>query len=196
MQCAILFVGGIFMRKNFGVKTYIYPQPVLIVGTYDEQGLPNAMNAAWGGICDRDKVFITMSEHRTTQNIAKTKAFTVGIGDAQYVTACDYVGIVSAKTTPEKMEKSGFTTVESAFVQAPIIEQLPISLECTLEKVIDEEIYIGRIVNVSIDEQYLDAHGMPDLTKLRPITYDPANHNYVALGEIVGKAFSDGNKLK
>lgn len=184
------------MRKNFGTKTYIYPQPVLIVGTYDENEKPNAMNAAWGGICDSDKVMICLGEHRTTDNIAKTKAFTVGIGDAQYVTACDYVGLVSAKTTPDKMEKSGFTTVKSAFVQAPIIEQLPISLECALEKVVDGELYIGRIVNVSIDERYLDEKGMPDLNKLRPITYDPANHTYIALGEVVGKAFSDGNKLK
>ena len=184
------------MRQNFGVQTYIYPQPVLIVGTYDSEGKPNAMNAAWGGICGRDKVMICMSDHRTTENIAETKAFTVGIGDAKCVTACDYVGIVSGKNTPDKMEKSGFTTTEAEFVHAPVMEQLPISLECTLERVIDGEMYIGRIVNVSIDEQYLDEKGMPDLSKFSPITYDPAHHTYIALGEVVGKAFSDGKKLR
>lgn len=182
------------MRKNFGAKTYIYPQPVLIIGTYDENGKANAMNAAWGGICGADKVMVDLGSHQTTDNLAKTKAFTIAIADEANVIACDYVGIASGRKEPDKMKKAGFTTVKSEFVNAPVINELPITLECELENVIDS-IYIGKIVNVSVDEKYLGEDGEPDLSKFTPITYDPVHHNYIALGKTVGKAFADGKKL-
>ena len=184
------------MRKNFGVKTYIYPQPVLIIGTYDENGKPDAMNAAWGGICDYDKVAVDLGSHQTTDNIAITKAFTVAVADAAHVVECDYVGVVSGRNEPDKMEKAGFTTVKSEFVNAPVINELPITLECELLKIVDGGMYIGKIVNVSADEKYLGEDSEPDLSKFTPITFDPVHHKYIALGEAVGQAFSDGKKIK
>ena len=184
------------MRKNFGVKTYIYPQPVLIIGTYDESGNPDAMNAAWGGICDYDKVAVDLGSHKTTDNIAVTKAFTVAVADAAHVVGCDYVGVVSGRNEPDKMKKAGFTTIKSEFVNAPVINELPITLECELLKIVDGGMYIGKIVNVSADEKYLGEDGEPDLSKFTPITFDPVHHKYIALGEEVGQAFSDGKKIK
>lgn len=183
------------MRKNFGAKTYVYPQPVLIIGTYDEKGKADAMNAAWGGICGADKIMVDLGSHQTTDNIAVTKAFTVAVADVENTTACDYVGVVSGRNEPNKMEKAGFTTVKSEFVNAPVINELPITLECELEKKIDG-MYIGKIVNVSADEKYLGEDGLPDLAKFTPITFDPVHHKYIALGDVVGNAFKDGNELK
>lgn len=183
------------MRKNFGAKTFLYPQPVMMIGTYDENGKPDLMNAAWGGICGADKVIVDLGSHKTTENIAVTKAFTVAVADSEHVVACDYVGIVSGKNTPDKMEKAGFTTVKSEFVNAPVVNELPITLECTLEKIVDGSMYIGKIVNVSADEKVLGADGLPDLSKFTPITFDPVHHTYIALGETIGKAFSDGKQM-
>lgn len=184
------------MRKNFGTKTYLYPQPVMIIATYDEDGKANAMNAAWGGIVGSDEIVFDLGSHKTTDNILKTKAFTVAVGDVEHMVECDYVGIVSANKEPNKMEKAGFTTTKSEFVNAPVINELPLSLECELIKVVDESKFIGRIVNVSADERILDSDGKIDLTKFAPITYDPANFGYYRLGEKVGQAFSDGKKIK
>lgn len=184
------------MRKNYGVKTYLYPQPVLIVGTYNAAGQPNAMNAAWGGICDDDKIIIAMCNHQTTDNIAETKAFTVSMADRDHVVPADYVGIVSAKKDPEKMKKSGFTTVKSEFVNAPIICELPLTIECELFDIVKEDLYIGKIINVSADESIIGSDGKPDLSKFKPITFDTVHNQYIALGDVVGKAFSDGLKLK
>lgn len=183
------------MFKNLGVKTYIYPQPVLIIATYDEFNNPNAMNAAWGGIYDYDKVTISLSEHKTTDNFKKTKAFTIAIADAKHVKACDYVGIVSGNDEPNKIQKAGFTTSKSSFVNAPIINELPLTLECEVVSFEDGTL-IGKIINVVAKEEILGEDGLPDLNKFSPITYDPAHHNYVALGKVVGKAFSDGKELK
>ena len=184
------------MRKNFGVKTYLYPQPVMIIATYDEDGNPNAMNAAWGGIADSNEIIVDLGSHKTTDNILKTKAFTVSVADEKHTAACDYVGIVSGNKEPDKMKKAGFTTVKSEFVNAPIINELPLTLECVLKKVIDGSKYIGEIKNVSIDESILGDDGEVDLTKFAPITYDPVHHGYYKLGEKVGNAFKDGEKLK
>ncbi len=183
------------MRKNFGAKTYLYPQPVMIIATYDENGSANAMNAAWGGICGSDEVIVELGSHKTTDNLAVTKAFTVAIADAKHVVECDYVGIVSGRKEPGKMKKAGFTTVKSEFVNAPVINELPLSLECELISCENGK-YIGRIVNVSCDEKFVGEDGLPDLSKFTPITFDPVHHKYIALGEEVGQAFADGNKIK
>lgn len=171
--------------------------PVLIIGTYDENGVPNAMNAAWGMACDMNKVAITLtSTHKTVKNILKTGDFTVAMADCDSIIPCDYFGIASGNTTADKVEKSGLTTTKSTFVNAPIINELPLTLECELESYDTEsEILIGVIKNVSVDERIL-TDGNIDMSKFKPITYDPANHTYIALGEIVGHAFSDGKKLK
>lgn len=184
------------MRKDFGAKTYLYPMPVLIIATYGPDGTPDAMNAAWGGICDENKIAVCLSaEHKTTKNILARKAFTVSVADAAHVDACDYVGIVSGNKVQDKFEKAGFHAVKSKFVDAPVIEELPMALECRLEGV-QGELIIGEIVNVSADESVLGEDGKIDAAKVRPITFDPVHHKYIALGEAVGNAFKDGAKLK
>lgn len=185
------------MRKDFGTKPWMYPLPVLIIGTYDEEGNANAMNAAWGGIYDSSHVVLCLSEgHKTTKNITKRGAFMVSFADAAHVTAADYVGLASANDTPDKMKKAGFITEKSKYVDAPIICELPMTLECTLTKVNEDGNIIGKIVNVSVDASVLDGDGMVDAGKLAPIIFDPVHSAYHVLGEKVGNAFSDGKALK
>lgn len=183
------------MRKDFGVKPYLYPQLVMIIGTYDKDGNPNAMNAAWGGMADYDKVMVCMSSHKTTKNIEVTNEFTISIGDANHVVECDYVGIVSGDKELNKMEKSGFTTSKAKYVNAPIINELGLCLECKLLKIVEEDLYIAQIINVNADESILDADGNISLEKFVPIIYSPADHGYYKVSGKVGKAFSDGKKL-
>lgn len=186
------------MRKNFGVKTWLYPMPVFIVAAYDNDGNPNAMNAAWGGIYTDNMIGICLSEdHKTTQNILATRAFTVSMATAEQVIACDYVGIVSGNKEPDKFAKAGFHATKSEFVNAPIIDELPMTVECELVSYDTETCFmVGKIVNVSADEKILNENGKIDLSKLRPITYDPCDHNYIELGAKAGNAFSDGKTLK
>ena len=183
------------MRKNFGVKPWVYPQPVLMIGTYDENGKPNLMNAAWGGQYDANQVMLCLSSHKTTDNIKVSGAFTVSFATASTVVPCDYVGIVSANKEPNKMEKAGFTTVKSEFVNAPVINELPLTLECRFLKCNEDGNVIGQIVNVSADESIL-TDGNVDYKKLDAIIFDPAAAAYIRLGEKVGNAFKDGAKLK
>lgn len=186
------------MRKNLGTKTWLYPMPVFIVAAYDNDGIPNAMNAAWGGIYSDDMIGICLDDaHKTTKNILQTKVFTVSIATVNHVTACDYVGIVSGNNEPDKFKKAGFTAIKSEFVNAPIIEQLPMCLECELVSYDEESCYmIGKIINISADESVVTENNKIDIKKLQPITYDPCNKHYIALGDKVGNAFSDGKKIK
>lgn len=185
------------MRKNFGAKPWFYPLPVLIIGTYDENGKPDAMNAAWGGLYGADMVELCLSEgHKTTKNIKARGAFTVSFADEAHMAACDYVGMVSANDTPDKMEKAGFTTEKSEFVDAPVIKELPMTLECKLVRVTEEGNIIGKIVNINADESILDSNGQIDVAKLRPISFEPVGNGYYVLGEKVGNAFKDGSALK
>lgn len=172
--------------------------PVFILAAYDENGVPCAMNAAWGGMHESDEIAMCISAgHKTTKNILATGAFTVSMADADHVVECDYVGIESGNKVPDKFEKAGFHAVKSEFVNAPLIEELPMAVECELKSYDPETAcLIGKIVNVCADEKVLDENGKIDPAKLRPITYDPMNHKYIVLGEIVGNAFSDGNKIK
>ena len=186
------------MRKNFGVKTYVYPQPVFIIASYDENGVPNAMNAAWGGIGGEDRITMCIDRsHKTTDNVLATGAFTVSMADADHVAACDYVGIVSGKKAPDKFARAGFTASKSAFVNAPIINELPLCIECRLVSYDDEtETMIGQIINVSADERILGEDGRIDPKKLRPIIFDTVHNKYHELGDIVGNAFHDGLALR
>lgn len=186
------------MRKNLGVKTAVYPMPVFIVGTYDENGTANAMNAAWGGISEEAEISICISdEHKTAKNVMISGAFTVSIADADNMIAADYVGIVSGNDVPDKMDKTGWHVVKSEFVNAPIFEELPMVLECSLISYDEKTCRLtGKIVNLSVDEKIIGEDGKIDLTKFKPITYDPLHHTYIALGEVVGHAFSDGKNLK
>ena len=186
------------MRKSFGAKALSYPQPVLMIATYNEDGTPNVMNAAWGGISDDTEISICMgNDHKTTENIVKKGAFTVSMGDAAHMTACDYVGIVSGKDVPDKFEKAGFTAEKSELVNAPIIRELAICLECRVKSYDAKTCrLVGEIVNVSADESVLDENGNVDVAKAAPITFDPFNHAYLKLGEKIGNAFQDGAVLK
>ena len=170
--------------------------PVLIVGTYDEKGTPNAMNAAWGGIYDTNQVMVCLADdHKTTSNIKAVGAFTLSFATAKTVIPCDYVGIVSANYLPDKLTRAGFHTTKSSFVNAPIIDELPMTVECKLIKFNEDGICIGEIVNVSADESILDEKGRVDAKKLDPIIYDSVSHAYWSFGEKVGQAFSDGKKI-
>lgn len=185
------------MRKNFGAKPILYPQPVFIIGSYDENGTPDAMNAAWGGISESNEISMCLSAgHKTVKNILAREAFTVSMATADRVVACDFVGLVSGNDVANKLEKAGFHTVKSEFVDAPIIEELPMTVECKLISYDPETCrMVGEIVNVCADESIL-TNGNIDPTKLRPITYDGMNHAYYVLGEKVGNAFRDGAVLK
>ena len=185
------------MRKNFGQKTWLFPCPVLIVGTYDEKGTPDAMNAAWGGIYDTNQVMLCLSDdHKTAKNIMLNKAFTVSFADAAHVVEADYVGIVSANKVPDKLARAGLHTVKSEFVNAPIVTEFAIALECKLNHVNEDGIIVGDIVNVSADESVLDGNGNLDIGKAGIITYNSAAHDYRVLGAKVGNAFADGKKIK
>lgn len=186
------------MRKNFGAKAMCYPMPVFIIGTYNADGTPNAMNAAWGGISEEQEITICVdSSHKTAENLIARKAFTVSMATAKYMAACDYVGIVSGNKVPDKFAKAGFHASKSQVVDAPIIDELPMALECEVISYDTESCRLtGRIVNVSADESVLGENGKVDSQKLQPITYDPMNHHYLVLGEKAGQAFHDGTALK
>ena len=141
-------------RVDFGAKPFIFPMPVLIIGTYDENGVPNAMNAAWGAITDFNEITISMSPHKTTANLAVTGAFTVSMATEDTVVACDYVGIVSGDKVPDKFARAGFHATKSAHVNAPLIDELPMALECKV-KSYQDEILVGEIVNVNADQSVL-----------------------------------------
>ena len=185
------------MRKNFGAKPWTYPQPVLILATYGEDGTPDAMNAAWGGISEASEISVCISEgHKTTANILSRKAFTISMATAEQLVACDYVGIASGNTEPRKLEKAGWRTTRSEFVDAPLIDELPMALECKLVSYDPQTCrLVGEIVNVSADEKVLGDDGRIDPDKLDPITFDPIHAAYRRLGEKVGSAFQDGKQL-
>ena len=185
------------MKKNFGVKNWMFPMPVLMIGTYNGDGTPNMMNAAWGGITLEDQITICIdTSHKTWANIAARKAFTVAFGTADAVVACDYLGIVSGSDVADKVAKSGFTTVKSEFVEAPVMAELPLVLECELVSMNEENCnVVGRIVNCAVEESAL-TDGKPDAVKMKPLCFDACQHVYRLMGETVAKAFSCGKELK
>lgn len=186
------------MRVNLGPQTYLYPMPVLIIGTYDDKMVPNAMNAAWGGISDYKQVSISLDfSHKTVKNLKQRMAFTVSIANLENMVPADYVGIVSGNIVNNKIEKTKWTVETSTFVDAPIFKELPMTLECKVLNLNEETgILTGEIINISVDDRILDQNNKINVQKLNPITYDPVNHNYIILGDIVGKAFKEGEKLK
>jgi len=186
------------MRKNFGSQSWLYPMPVLIIATYNEDGSPNAMKAAWGGIHDTNQVGVCIDpSHKTAKNLLARKAFTVSVGDAAHVVECDYLGIASGNKVADKFAKAGFHAEKSEFVDAPMISELPFTLECRLVSYDAETgCAVGNIVNVSADERILGGDGKVDPAKFEPITFDPVHHLYRKLGEAVGTAFKDGLKLR
>lgn len=185
------------MRKSFGAKPLCYPQPVFIIAAYDENGAACAMNAAWGGISDDAEISMCLSpSHRTVKNILETGAFTVSMATEKFTAECDYLGVASGNKVPDKLEKCGFHTEKAGSVNAPVIAELPMTIECRLKSYDPESCrMVGEIVDVTADESILTG-GNIDPQKLRPIIFDSANRDYLAIGAKVGNAFEDGMKIK
>ena len=185
------------MRKDFGSKPWFYPMPVLVIGTYCEDGTPNAMTAAWGGLYEADEITLCLSEgHKTYANIRARRAFTVSFAGAAQLVRADYLGLVSANSVPDKLERAGLRTEKSGFVDAPVLVDFPMALECELVKFTEDGNVIGRIVNISVDESALAGDGKPDVGAMAPISYDGVRNEYFVLGRKVGNAFHDGAALK
>ena len=175
--------------KSFGQKPWVLPQPVLIIGTYNSDGTPNAMNAAWGGQWDAKEIVISMGAHATTENLARCNEFTVAFATKDTMVASDFVGIVSAKNVPEKMQNTGWKAIKADNVNAPVFTDFPMTLECRILRKIDESeegyYIVAEIVNILVNEEYLEEDGKPNVEKMQLITYDPVHHGYIALGERV-----------
>lgn len=186
--------------KSFGSKPWMLPQPVLIIGTYDKDGKPNAMNAAWGGTWDMHEIIISLASHATTDNLEATGEFTVAFATRETLVAADFVGIVSARNDAEKMAKTGWTIEKAPNVNAPVFREFPMTMECKVLRKIDESetgyYLVAEVVNILCDEQFLAEDGNPDVERMQVITYDPVHHGYIQLGQTVGKAFADGKQLK
>ena len=187
------------MRKKIKTTEAIFPMPVLMIATYNEDESVDVMNAAWGMMLDRDYVVLNLTEtHKTVKNIKQRKGFTVSIADAKHVVEADFFGVVSANTTPSKFEKSGLTATKSTFVDAPIINEFPICMECEFVEYQSDEYgcgVVGKVVNVTADEKVM-TNGEVDISKVDAIAFDPYTHGYYKVGERVGNAFKDGFKLK
>ena len=179
-------------RKNFGPNHALMttPQPCVMIATWDKDHTPDVMMAAWAGQYDYKQIVVSMSKHKTTENLELTGAFTVSFADVRTVAESDYLGLVSGTKVPDKVAKVGFTVSPSPNVDAPIIDQYPLTLEC---KVISwaDGILVGEVVNMSADESIL-TDGKVDLGKLQPIVFDAAAMTYRALGEVVGQAWGSG----
>ena len=183
-------------RKNFGPAHALMttPQPCVMIATWDKDHTPDVMMAAWAGQYDHNQIVVSMSKHKTTENLELTGAFTVSFADIRTVAESDYLGIASGNKVPDKVAKVGFTVSPSPNVDAPIIDQYPLTLEC---KVVSwkDGILVGEVVNMSADECIL-TDGKVDLGKLQPIVFDAAALTYRALGEVVGQAWGSGKKFQ
>ncbi len=186
--------------KEFKPKAWLLPQPVLIIGTYEADGTPNAMNAAWGGQWDGEEIMISLGSHATTENLNRCGEFTVAFATADTLAAADYVGIVSARNHPDKITKTGWSSTKAPHVNAPVFNCFPMTLECRVKEKLYESstgyYLIATIENILCDESYLAADGRPDVEKMKLITFDPIHLGYIELGRRVGNAFSDGKALK
>lgn len=187
------------MKKSLGIKPYLYPMPVIMVATYDENGKTDCMNMAWGTVCAEDMVLLNLDEdHKTSDNIKKTKAFTLGIPSVKHVKEADFFGIASGNRMDDKFERTGFKAVKSEYVNAPVIEEFPITLECEAIE-IKHEVFgfcvIGKIVNVLCDESVLNEKGRIDPDKVDSFIFDQFDNTYKRIGEKIGKAWGSGAEL-
>ena len=185
------------MKRSLGNAGELFPQSVFIIASYDENGVPNAMNAAWAGECSRHEVCFNIGDHKTTANIVKKGAFTVAPADRANVVSADYFGIATGNKV-NKAEKSGPTFIRSEHVDAPVIEEYPLTMECEVTAIDGDEHgarVVGRIVNVLVDENILDADGKVDFDKFQPLVYDAAHMTYRVVGAEVGGAWSVGKSL-
>lgn len=191
--------GFINLRKDLGSFPALFPMPVLMVASYDDSGKVSIMNAAWGQISAMDKIALFIDEdHKTTQSIRHTKAFTVSIADVKHMAEADFFGIATGNKMNDKFERTGFHQVKSSHVNAPVIEEFPLTIECELLEIVDTEnlhCVIGKIVNVNVDEKVLDEKEKVDPTKLDAFVFDQFQHGYYSIGEKVGQAWNAGTGL-
>lgn len=187
-------------RRNFHDQTLITPAPAIMIATYDAEGTPDVMMAAWGSQCGPNQIRFELSEHKTTDNIRLKKAFTISFASVENIRQSDYFGIVSGNDVKNKVEAAGFTATKSPNVDAPIINEYPLTLECRLVSITGNDgeggTVIGEVVNMSAKEEILDADGKVDLEKLRPVIWDAAANVYREVGKSVGPAFSIGETIK
>ena len=187
------------MLKDLGVKPAVFPMPVLMIATYNEDGTVDVMNMAWGGVCDYKMVALNLDEdHKTSENIKRTGAFTLSVADVDHIEEADFFGIATGNKMKDKFERSGMHAVKSTRVNAPIVEEFPLTLEC---KVVEcqHTVYgfrvLGEILNVLADEKVLDGKGKVDPSKLNAFVFDQFQSGYYAIGEKVGQAWQSGAKL-
>lgn len=187
------------MKKNLGVVQAVFPMPVLMVAAYDENEKINVMNAAWGMICAEDKIALFIDEeHKMTQNLLKAKAFTVSLADREHMDVADFFGIASGNTMDDKFERTGYHAQKSAFVNAPVVEEFPVVMECELTQVTETPSFyciVGKIVNTAADERVLADNGKIDPVRLNALSFDPFQSGYYVTGEKVGKAWNAGAAL-
>ena len=187
------------MTKDFGVKPYLFPMPTYMIGTYNEDDTVDVMMMAWGGICAEDMVALNLEEdHKTVANLKEKKAFTLAVPGVDTIEQSDFFGIASANRVKDKFERSGLHAVKSSRVNAPIITEYPLTLECEVIEMQDQPYglrVLGRIVNVIADEKILNEKGKIDCAKIGAFAFDQVNHGYYAIGEKVGKAWNSGSEL-
>lgn len=187
------------MKINLGVKPYLFPMPVLMIATYGEDDRVNVMNMAWGGICDDNKVALNISDtHKTAANLRARRAFTISVADIDHLEAADYFGMVSGNKVPDKFERSGLHAVPSERVDAPVVTEFPLTIEC---RVVDMKTTdgtmraVGEIVNVMVEDTALDERGRVDPLKLNAFLFDAFQSGYYAIGEKVGQAWKSGAEI-
>ncbi len=187
------------MKKNLGSIPGLFPMPVVVVSAYDREGIPNAMTAAWAQITDMDKIALFVDpDHRTMKNIQETKAFSVAIADVEHMAEADFIGILSGNNMPDKLEKSGLHVTKSEFVNAPVIEELPVSMDCELADIIDtDDVYamVGKIVNLSAEDRVIGEDGKVNPDQIHALIFDQFRNGYYAVGEKVGQAWNAGKDL-
>ena len=189
------------MKKSIGAKTIVFPTPVFIVGTYDKLGKPNATPVAWGAICCSSPPCVCIALREATYtfgSILERRAFTISIPSEKYIKEADYLGMVSGRTE-DKFSAAGLTPVKSDLVDAPYVKEFPFILECTLLQTVKIGLhtqFIGEIKDIKADETVLAKEGFPDIDKIKPLIFNPANRTYYGVGKYLGKAFSIGKKKK
>ncbi len=187
------------MKKSLGVKPYLFPMPVLLIATYGEEGNVDVMNMAWGGICANNMVALNITEsHKTAKNIKARGAFTISVADREHLAEADYFGMVSGNKVMDKFEKSGLHAVRSEIVDAPVVEEFPLTLECRVAEIQHDKggfRVLGEIVNVLAEESVLDEKGNVDAIKLNAFIFDQFNSGYYAIGEKIGQAWESGKKF-
>ena len=191
--------GGISMKKSLGANPYTFPMPVLMIATYGADGKVDVMNMAWGGVCANNMVALNITEtHKTSQNIKERMAFTLSIADVDHLKEADFFGIASGNDMEDKFERSGLHAVKSEKVDAPVVEEFPLTLECKVAE-LQHTAYgfrvLGEIVDVLADEKVLDEDGIVDIAKLNAFAFDPFGSGYYRIGEKVGDAWGDGDEL-